>query len=68
MTTIQYGKRAYAKQGLGHAYEEGTLVEFIEMGSEFNVNDEEKYYIFKSVEDGLLQTLEEFEFEWVEER
>lgn len=65
MPTIPYGKKAYAVRDERHDYFDGERLSFVEIDSDVNVNDKEIYYIFKSLERNLIQTLTEEEFEWV---
>jgi hypothetical protein len=67
MSTKPYYSKALAIVSDNHGFSDGELIEFLGMDSEVNVNSEnELYYLFKSVESGLVLTLEVFEFNWVE--
>lgn len=65
MSVIPYGKRAVVVKSANNAYKTGEYLFYVDTDSEVNVNNKETYYIFKSLERDLIQTLTEDEFEWV---
>lgn len=67
MTTIPYGKLASAIKGASHDFVDAEKIMFIDIDSEVNVNCRDTYYIFKSLERVLTQTLTDDEFEWFDQ-
>jgi len=64
MPTIPYGKKALAIRDERHDFIHQEKIAFIDTDSEVNVNGHEVFYVFKSLERNLIQTLTEEEFEW----
>lgn len=66
MTTIPYGKLATAIRDESHDFFHEEKLMFLEYDSEVNVNSKARFYVFKSLERDLMQTLTTGEFKWTE--